>query len=288
MRRISSPCAAMSERASPSSRSSTRARRTKRWRSCSVVKPMPASTCWQWRATMRALRPAIALAIAAPSGVPSSHAGVGGGVGGLDRDVRLRQPVPHRLEGRRSAGRTGCARRRGRARAAASSATRRPARGRGRAARRRARRRSARSRHRPPRRGPGRDRCRSIGRSSAGTSTVPPQRPPTGTEPDPSPTRPGSTTPRAGSAPDRARRSTWWSADDVAPARPCASNSTDTAARRSGPGVAPAEPLEGGVERRAAGSSSESAERLGEERALLAVHHHDADGPILETTFFDR
>ena len=41
---------------------------------CSVVKPTPASTCWQWRATVRADRPAKALAMAAVSGEGSSHA----------------------------------------------------------------------------------------------------------------------------------------------------------------------------------------------------------------------
>ena len=35
---------------------------------------MPASTCWQWRAAVRALRPAVALAIAAVTGDWSSHA----------------------------------------------------------------------------------------------------------------------------------------------------------------------------------------------------------------------
>ncbi len=39
----------------PSSWSSTSVRRTKWWKGCSAVKPMPASTCWQWRATRRAL-----------------------------------------------------------------------------------------------------------------------------------------------------------------------------------------------------------------------------------------
>ena len=69
-----SPRAAVRVRAAPKSWSSTSTRRTWRWSGCSVVKPMPASTCWQWRAAVRAPRPASALAIAAVRGVPSSHA----------------------------------------------------------------------------------------------------------------------------------------------------------------------------------------------------------------------
>ena len=45
----SSPRPGVRERAEPKSSSSTRTRRMERWSGCSVVNPMPASTCWQWR-----------------------------------------------------------------------------------------------------------------------------------------------------------------------------------------------------------------------------------------------
>ena len=74
---------------------------------------MPASTCWQWRATVRALRPATRLGQGRRERrtvVPRRRQR---GLGGLDGDEALGQPVAHGLERRRWAARTGCVRGRG-------------------------------------------------------------------------------------------------------------------------------------------------------------------------------
>ena len=59
---------------------------------------MPASTCWLWVAAIRAPRPASDLASIAVIGSGASHAASDRGVARLERDVGLRQAVPHRLE----------------------------------------------------------------------------------------------------------------------------------------------------------------------------------------------
>ena len=86
--------------ADPNSPSSTIVRFRKRWNGWSVVKPIPASTCWQWRATVCAVRPAIALASAAVVAFGSSPAAPQRRVERLDRDERVGEPVPHGLERR--------------------------------------------------------------------------------------------------------------------------------------------------------------------------------------------
>ena len=68
------PSSRVSDAADPNSSSSTSTRRKERWNPCSVVNPMPASTCWPWRAATRADRPASALAMAADAGDRSSQA----------------------------------------------------------------------------------------------------------------------------------------------------------------------------------------------------------------------
>ncbi len=59
---------------------------------------MPASTCWQWRAAVRASRPAVALAMAAVAGEPSSQAASRTRLGRLDGHQGLGQAVAHGLE----------------------------------------------------------------------------------------------------------------------------------------------------------------------------------------------
>ena len=86
-----------------------------------MVNPMPASTCWQWRAAVRAPRPAERLRHRRGRGRAVEPGGVEHGLGHLDGDERVGQPVADRLEHARSAGRTGCARGRAHARARASS-----------------------------------------------------------------------------------------------------------------------------------------------------------------------
>ena len=72
----------------------------KRWNGCSVVKPMPASTCWQCAATVRAVRPATAFASAAVSEFGSSLAASQGRLERLHRHQRVREAVAHGLEPR--------------------------------------------------------------------------------------------------------------------------------------------------------------------------------------------
>ena len=84
------------------------------------MKPIPASTCWQCVATVRAVRPAVAFASAAVSGIGFVAGRAERRVERLDRDERLGEPVANGLERARSAGRTAPAPARGRARARAS------------------------------------------------------------------------------------------------------------------------------------------------------------------------
>ena len=72
----------------------------KRWNGWSVVKPIPASTCWQCVATVAAVRPAVAFASAAVMRVRLVGRGAERRVERLDRDERLGEPVAHGLERR--------------------------------------------------------------------------------------------------------------------------------------------------------------------------------------------
>ena len=84
----------------PSNPSSTRARFTWWCRSCSAVKPMPPSTCWQCLAAVSAALPAAALASSAVRSGLSVAGQAQRRLGAFDGHQRLGQPVPDRLEGR--------------------------------------------------------------------------------------------------------------------------------------------------------------------------------------------
>ncbi len=88
----------MRARVAPNNPSSTTTRLACRWNSCSVVKPMPASTCWQWRAAVRGAAAGERLGDGRRPRGTVLPGRVEHGVRRLRRHQRLGQPVPHGLE----------------------------------------------------------------------------------------------------------------------------------------------------------------------------------------------